>query len=399
MAGLIKRGKKYYLVFLDGEKEKRVSLKTESLQIAKEKKRRFESRKLAGHASPLPTKTPLPDILDRYVDYITPRKSPKSVQSDVYYLRGMFGVVCRGLEVTSLKRKQVAVKKRVPKGSGDARKNMPRLEGKFLEEITTAQISEFVSETVRIKGLAPKTANHNIKILRRLFNWAMEEGGVKMPEDKNPANKVKLYKEKASEIRFLTLGQITEQLDALEEHSQFQTMVAVCIYAGLRREELLWLTIADIDLNAGQHGMIRVRAKTVNKEGWDPKTGINRAIPISRALRVYLDRYKPRPAEGNWFFPSPKGKRYNPDNFSSDLARMNKQVSLKWSCLDYRHTFGSQLAMAGQSLYKISTLMGNSPEICRKHYAALMPEEMFDVVEFDTPPAHLKYSIRPAKFG
>lgn len=92
MAGLIKRGKKYYLSFFDGEKEKRISLKTESLQIAKEKKRQFESKKLAGHASPLPTKTPLPDILDKYVDYIIPRKSPKSVQSDVYYLRGMFGV-------------------------------------------------------------------------------------------------------------------------------------------------------------------------------------------------------------------------------------------------------------------------------------------------------------------
>ena len=26
--------------------------------------------------------------------------------------------------------------------------------------------------------------------------------------------------------------------------------------------------------------------------------------------------------------------------------------------------------------------MGNSPEICRRHYAALMPEKMHDVVEF-----------------
>lgn len=50
--------------------------------------------------------------------------------------------------------------------------------------------------------------------------------------------------------------------------------------------------------------------------------------------------------------------------------------------MDFRHTFGSHLAMKGESLYKISKLMGNSPEICRKHYAALIPEEMADVVEF-----------------
>jgi len=28
--------------------------------------------------------------------------------------------------------------------------------------------------------------------------------------------------------------------------------------------------------------------------------------------------------------------------------------------------------------------MGNSPDICRKHYAALIPEKMFEVVEFTT---------------
>ena len=29
-------------------------------------------------------------------------------------------------------------------------------------------------------------------------------------------------------------------------------------------------------------------------------------------------------------------------------------------------------------------MMGNSPDICRKHYAALMPEKMHDAVEFET---------------
>ena len=55
---------------------------------------------------------------------------------------------------------------------------------------------------------------------------------------------------------------------------------------------------------------------------------------------------------------------------------------MQWTCLNFRHTFGSQLAMKGESLYKISVLMGNSPEICRKHYAALIPEELAGSVEF-----------------
>jgi len=38
--------------------------------------------------------------------------------------------------------------------------------------------------------------------------------------------------------------------------------------------------------------------------------------------------------------------------------------------------------MKGESLYKISTLMGNSPEICRRHYATFMPEALIQSVEF-----------------
>jgi hypothetical protein len=38
--------------------------------------------------------------------------------------------------------------------------------------------------------------------------------------------------------------------------------------------------------------------------------------------------------------------------------------------------------MANVRLHKISKLMGNSPEICRRHYAAIMPEELTDCVEF-----------------
>jgi hypothetical protein len=38
--------------------------------------------------------------------------------------------------------------------------------------------------------------------------------------------------------------------------------------------------------------------------------------------------------------------------------------------------------MKGESLYKISNLLGNSPDICRRHYAALIPEAMIESDEF-----------------
>lgn len=258
------------------------------------------------------------------------------------------------------------------------------IEAPSFEQITTAQVSEFISGQVQSRGLAPKTANRYREILCRLFNWAIDERGIKTPGDKNPVAKVGRYEERAPEIRFLTLGQIYELLVVLAPYPQLQTMIAMLIYAGLRREELVWLTLNDIDRTACTFGMIRIQAKTVDGESWQPKTKVNRAVPVSAALRKYLDTYHPRIVPGSWLFPSPDGKRWDPDNFSHDLRTANNRTHLPWGCLDYRHTFGSQLAMNGESLYKIATLMGNSPEICRRHYAALLPEALTDSVEFDS---------------
>jgi hypothetical protein len=38
--------------------------------------------------------------------------------------------------------------------------------------------------------------------------------------------------------------------------------------------------------------------------------------------------------------------------------------------------------MKDESLYKVSRLMGNSPEICRRHYAAQAPNALQTSVEF-----------------
>jgi integrase len=288
MASLLKRGSVYYLSYYVGGREIRTSLDTDSFQIAKERQRQFESAQLRGENIPLPTRTPIADIVTAYVNHIRTVKTPKSAQTDIYYLRDAFGPMCPALQVTSRKLSP-ATKKRPPKDGQDRRRRALVIEAPCFEQITTAQVSEFISGQVQSRGLAPKTANRYREILCRLFNWAMNERGVRLPTDKNPVAKIARYKERAPEIRFLTLAQIDEQLDMLTDNPQLQTMVAVLIYAGLRREELLWLTLDDIDRAGIAFGMIRVRAKTIGTEGWQPKTKINRAVPISSTLGRYFD--------------------------------------------------------------------------------------------------------------
>ena len=44
--------------------------------------------------SPLPSQTPIADVLTAYVKHIRATKTAKSAQTDIYYLRDAFGPVC-----------------------------------------------------------------------------------------------------------------------------------------------------------------------------------------------------------------------------------------------------------------------------------------------------------------
>ena len=90
-----------------------VSLETtSSLQIAKENGcGKLESALFRGDSSPLPTKTPLERCLNEYVEYMASFKTAKSVQTDVYYLRAMFGEVCQALTITARRRSPRAQKR------------------------------------------------------------------------------------------------------------------------------------------------------------------------------------------------------------------------------------------------------------------------------------------------
>lgn len=240
---------------------------------------------------------------------------------------------------------------------------------KCLDDDTVELINRFIVDHLQRNGWSTQTANSMRQMLHRLFVYAMKHHGFYSRDRRhpNPAAAVERQREAAYQIRFLSLKQINEQLGVVATHRIIHALVAIYIYTGLQREEALWLTHKDMRL---EDLFIRVQAKTIDGEFWQPKTKRNRVVPISETLLKLLQAYRPSDSS-IWFFPSPKGKRWNPDNFSHDLRSVNKTCSLHWSCLDFRHTFGSHLAQKGESLYKIAILMGNSPDICRRHYAAL----------------------------
>ena len=377
MARMYKRKRVFCVSYvLDGRLVHK-SLGTDSERVARSKLKKIEYELAIGelHAA---SRIPLPGFLEIFCRHLQATRTYKSYKNDFSRLRVIFGPICDALKIRppgSPKRRRAAAQPDRYAGR--------HLQAKLLEDVTVQAINRFLAEREKQDGWSPKTANLARQTLHKLFAFAIKHQGFISRDRRypNPAAAVDRRREPAPQIRFLTLEQIDEQLKAVEARPTIHAMVATYIYAGLRREAGCWLTRDDVDLAAR---LIRVRAKTIDGETWQPKTKRNRVVPISDALFAILSTYQP-PAESVWFFPSPKGLRWNPDNLSQDLAKLNKACGLEWTTLDFRHTFGSHLAQKGESLYKISALMGNSPDICRKHYAALIPEEMRDVVEFSAP--------------
>src|SRR5207302_3135008 len=139
-------------------KAKRFSTGAESLPIAKERLRQFESAGHRGDGSPLPSRTPIATVVLASVSHIRCVKTAKSAQTDTYYLRDAFGPICPELEINSRK-VSAKNKKRPPKPGQDRRRKAQVIEASFFEQITTADIAAFVSGQVKSRGLAPKTAN------------------------------------------------------------------------------------------------------------------------------------------------------------------------------------------------------------------------------------------------
>lgn len=378
MATIYKRGKTWWLSYRSLGKNVAISLKTQNARVAEEARKQYEALDVMG-LLPTPSRTPIGPLLQSLCDYWRSNRPSKSAENDIGRLRGIFGPCCDALKLRPHTPHAFKAKEYDAITTEDA-KTGRYLPARKLEDLTPAAISRYLERRMVRDGIEGKTVNHLRSVLSSLFAYAMEYHGYRCPHPdyKNPIEGVKRFKEHPPVIEYLKEEDIAAQLSAVASDAMIRAMVAVYIYAGLRREEGVWLTMEDVDLEAK---LIRVRNKDINGDHWQPKTKRNRVVPIGSKLLEELKTYLPN-QRGTWFFSSPEGKRWDPDNFSDHLRDLNKAAGLSWSCLEFRHTFGSQLAQKGVSLFKISEMMGNSPEICRKHYAALVPHEMHAEVEF-----------------
>lgn len=336
---LSKRGQVWHAYFRKNGKRIRKSLQVENRKIAEDLRLKLEWQLNSGEEPLRVKRTRINNYLEEFREFSISRKRPKTQVIDM----------------------------------GRLNEFLDSIDTAYLQDIETADVSRFLSRKALRDGSAPATILRYREICHTFFNHAKR---MKYIRD-NPVSDVPRPAIPQRDPRFLSLDQVEKLLEVVER-DRIAPLVATLVFAGLRREEVCWLTWNDLQLRF-KPPVLKVRSKTVGDESWMPKTRRDRTIPISPKLMEHLRKVGKNGTP--WVFTSLQGCRWDPDNLSKRYRRILKKAGLPWNFLDLRHTFGSQLAMKGVSLIKIAQLMGNSPEIARRHYIQLIPEELaVDVV-------------------
>jgi len=153
-------------------------------------------------------------------------------------------------------------------------------------------------------GRRTATVNKDIGTLHRIFNLAIEPRGY-LAEGQNPFAKIKKRKMAENPRRDVAV----EEYRALMNESKdlwWNTLISIAYGSGLRRNEILHLTWADVDFENQQ---IHVSPKKETKETieWEPKDHEKRVVPMAdETTQLLADLYAQAKEGFPYIFVSPK---------------------------------------------------------------------------------------------
>ncbi len=252
MASIYRRGNVWWVKFhLKGVRIQQ-SLNTTHERVAQARKSQIEYR-LATGTLVMPSETLVGDFLEGFCQYLRGTRTRKSYKNDISYLRIFFGPVCPSLKPGNTCNRSKVLRKERPKVQESCKNQHVRVG--LLEELSSEMVSQFITRRIQTDGISARTANRFREVLHRMFAYAIKEKGYTGPDGakSNPVADVGRRQEPAPKIRFLKLSDVQKQLDALQDSLTLHALVATLIYAGLRREEALWLTIDDVEIGRA-HG-------------------------------------------------------------------------------------------------------------------------------------------------
>ena len=246
-------------------------------------------------------------------------------------------------------------------------------------QVTKVRVEDY-QDHLRRGAYGDSTVRKYVSALGTLFRWAIGRGYATA----NPVDGVKRLREPSRNVVYLPEEDAQKVL--AEAQGWVRPMIGWALESGMRLGEILSLKWSDVDR---KEGLVKLD-KT--------KTGKARAIPINAPLAAILDSLPrairvdeagERRAESHVFLSQEKRP------IAGDSGKYELYLAVKGAFQRakvplperevfnlFRHTYGTRLARLGVPMIKIAQLMGNSPRIVEKHYAAFAPNsELREVMD------------------
>jgi integrase len=242
----------------------------------------------------------------------------------------------------------------------------PYFGNKSLSQITPQMVDNY--KIMRSSdGISPRSSNQELMLLSHMFRMAIRWRYT----DRNVISNVDKMKVPEKPHRFLSQEEIERLVEAAKE-SYIHPLIVTVLHTGMRRSELFNLKWSDIDFD---QKTVTVQAK----EDWHTKNYKSRTIQLTPALEKVLREQRKSQSElgvrSEYVFTY-QGRRIVAD-ISKSLKKVLKRAKIENVTLHtLRHTFASQLAMAGVSLMDVKELMGHQNYATTLQYAHLAKDHV-----------------------
>jgi integrase len=264
-----------------------------------------------------------------------------------------------------------------------------------LVDLKPAHVQQWITDLQKAQ-LAPATIRGAHARLRKALDVAVRLQHV----SSNVAEVVILPKVEAREIAPLDFDQVRTLLAAVEGH-RWEALYRLAVNLGMREAELLGLTVAAVDLQAGTIHVRQQLQRTRDTAGEEPSfrlqslksAGANRLLRLDEDLILVVQRHlERRSAEKAAFkswpdtldlvFTSHKAKPIHHANLLHHFQRVLKRCGLP--CIrfhDLRHTAATLMLAIGEPLVNVSKVLGHSsPAITARIYAHALDEGKADAI-------------------
>lgn len=233
--------------------------------------------------------------------------------------------------------------------------------------------TKFGNGTIRIIRAKPSTAWPYFRALRRLFNWAVEEGYL----ESSPLKLIHFKQPQAPPIEGYTKNELQRLLSIcdldIKNGARFtgirnKAMLLLFLDSGIRRSEQNNLRLTDVDL---ENRRLRVLGKG-NKIGVAPFSS-----KTAKALWAWLLERKTR-AVTDHFWITEEGAPFSVEGLVSWFVRLKRRASVNspGGIHRLRHTAALEYLRGAKDSFKLQLfLRHNSLEMSRRYTQGLRAEE------------------------